>query len=83
MVNPADVFAIDDIRAVTGHPISPVLAEHDQLLACIDRLATADGEMAAAISLAVQETDDVQAELDSAGNAMEEAPIVRFVDRSC
>ena len=26
MANPADVFALDDIRSVTGHPIAPMLA---------------------------------------------------------
>ena len=82
MANPSDVFALDDIRSVTGKKLRPVLAEPEQLERAIDRLGTDATEVAAAIKLAV---DDKGAEdpLDSPATilgAAEDAPIVRFVE---
>src|SRR5687768_3383635 len=38
MANPADVFAIDDIRSMTGQDVKPVMVEGAQLKRAIDRV---------------------------------------------
>jgi type IV pilus assembly protein PilB len=82
MANPSDVFALDDIRSVTGRKLSPVLAEPEQLRRAIDRLRTDATEVAAAIKLAVDDkvVDEGAAPLVAAVAAAEDAPIVRFVE---
>lgn len=39
MADPANIFAIDDLRIVTGYEIRPVVAAEGDLLAAIDRFA--------------------------------------------
>ena len=81
MANPSDVFALDDIRSVTGRKLSPVLAEPEQLRRSIDRLRTDATEVAAAIKLAVDDkVVDEAVPVVAVGAAAEDAPIVRFVE---
>jgi len=40
MSDPANIFAIDDLRIVTGYDIRPVVATESELLVAIDRFAT-------------------------------------------
>ena len=81
MANPSDVFALDDIRSVTGRKLQPVLAEPEQLRRSIDRLGTDATEVAAAIQLAVDDkvVDEPVHTIALAAGA-EDAPIVRFVE---
>ena len=82
MANPSDVFALDDIRSVTGRKLRPVLAEPEQLQRAIDRLGTDATEVAAAIKLAVDDkgADDALESPASMLGTSEDAPIVRFVE---
>ena len=45
MVDPNNVFALDDVRATTGLRVSVVVAEKTDLAAAIDRYHRADDEM--------------------------------------
>ncbi|WP_375400993.1 GspE/PulE family protein [uncultured Amnibacterium sp.] len=77
MVNLADVFALDDVRTVSGRDAMPVMAERSDLLAAIDRYHRADGELND-LSVALEEESapiEVEAEADDS-----DAPIVRFVN---
>ncbi len=40
MADPANIFAIDDLRIVTGYDIRPVVASESDLLAAIEKFAT-------------------------------------------
>ncbi len=81
MANPSDVFALDDIRSVSGRKLRAVLAEPDQLRRSIERIGADASEVAAAIQLAVDEKPDDVATSDLAAmGGAEDAPIVRFVE---
>lgn len=38
MVNPTNVFSLDDVRSVTGHDVRALMAEPNQLMAAIERV---------------------------------------------
>jgi type IV pilus assembly protein PilB len=85
MANPSDVFAIDDVRSLTGFEIKPVMAEETQLQEAFSRVWSA-GHKAEAI-LAVQqeeepEEDASDAELRIHGDDDDAhaAPVVKFVN---
>ena len=79
MVEPGDVLAIDDIRAITRLEIVPVVAERSDLLAAMNRYHRADGELT---SLSTEINDDSATEVatvDYSEVRDDDAPIVRFV----
>jgi type IV pilus assembly protein PilB len=83
MVDARNVFAIDDIMAVTRRQVKPVVAERSDLIGAIERFYRSDGEMEIlrAEIEAESGTDLVRAvpgELADAGG--DDAPIVRFVN---
>ena len=79
MSNPANVVALDDIRAVTKMHVVPVVATHDDVLTAIDRYCRSDAEL-----------QDLQGEIgeeaggfdlaDMGAVIEDDAPIVRFVN---
>ena len=82
MADPANVFAIDDIRSVAGNgghiDVKPVVATRNDIVAAIDRYYRADDEL-----------DDLTTELDvveeeedlsKVKEITEDAPIVRYVN---
>jgi len=79
MVDPGDVLAIDDIRAITRLSVVPVVAERSDLLSAINRYHRADGELT---SLSTEIEDDSTTEVATADYSEirdDDAPIVRFV----
>ncbi|MCL6550918.1 MAG: Flp pilus assembly complex ATPase component TadA [Acidothermus cellulolyticus] len=77
MADPANVFAIDDIRSITGLDVKPVVATRADVLAAINRYHRADEELDDLTStLAAEETED----LASLDEVVEDAPIVKFVN---
>lgn len=79
MSNPANVMALDDIRAITHLHVVPVVATHEDVLAAIDRYCRSDAELEDLQG----EIGDEAGELDLAamGSVIEaDAPIVRFVN---
>jgi type IV pilus assembly protein PilB len=80
MVDPGDVFAIDDVRAVARMQVRAVVAAPSDLRAAIDRYHRADDELSDLTSALEEESS---AELVIAGEAdaaTDDAPIVRFVN---
>jgi type IV pilus assembly protein PilB len=83
MVNPANIFAIDDIKFITGYEIEPHVATEVSLKKAIDRAYDSAGTMADVMKgmeeeLAVVEEDDGP---DDAGlSGADEAPIVKLVN---
>ncbi|HEV7848581.1 MAG TPA: ATPase, T2SS/T4P/T4SS family [Mycetocola sp.] len=80
MVDPGNVFAIDDVRAVTHLQVEPVLAERADLLAAIDRYLRADGELSDLTTTLEEESGPQEADHAIGDTHDDEAPIVRFVN---
>ncbi len=79
MVNPGDVFALDDVRAATRMRVDAVVAERNDLRAAINRFIRADGELDELST--VLEEENRPRDVVQAGEAIEDdAPIVRFVN---
>lgn len=77
MADPANVFAIDDIRSLTGREVRPVVATKADVLATINRFHRADSDLDDLTSSIGTEEED---ELSSVHEVVEDAPIVRFVN---
>ena len=78
MADPGNVFALDDVRTLTGLDVRQVVATRDDLLAAIDRFCRADGDLDDLSSvLATPEEDEDLARLKE---VVDEAPIVKYVN---
>ena len=79
IADPSNVFAVDDIRALTGADVRTVVATSGQLTELIDRYHRVDGE----VDILAQEAADELGEgedITELGEVIEEAPIVKFVN---
>jgi type IV pilus assembly protein PilB len=79
MADPSNVFALDDIRAITGHEVKTVVASPTDLAATIDRYFRLDTEVDSVAQAAADEFTDAE-ELSSVSEVVEDAPIVKFVN---
>jgi type IV pilus assembly protein PilB len=77
MADPANVFAIDDIRSITGMEIRPVVATRADVVSAIDRYFRADSDLD---DLTAVMTDDDEEDLSNLKEVVEDAPIVKFVN---
>jgi len=73
------VFAIDDIRSITGREIKPVVATKADLLAAVDRYHRSDMVLDDLTS-SMNKTDEDAADLAKVREIVDEAPIVKFVN---
>jgi type IV pilus assembly protein PilB len=81
MVDPGDVFAIDDVRAASRMQVRAVVAERSDLRSAIDRFHRADNEINSLTSALEEESGSTEVVLaEQQGSAEDEAPIVRFVN---
>jgi type IV pilus assembly protein PilB len=78
MADPANVFAIDDIRSITGMDVKPAVATRADVMAAIDRYHRADSELDD-LSMSIN-TDDIDEDLANVKEVVEDAPIVKFVN---
>lgn len=91
MKNPLDVFAIDEVRLITGAEIEPVIAtEEDIVIAIAQQYGGSSSETSevvselvddiqtADISLTEQETSDDEVSIEELRELSEEAPVVRL-----
>jgi type IV pilus assembly protein PilB len=79
MSDPANVFAMDDIRTITGMEIKPVVATATDVEAAVRRYGQFDQSVEDISAQAAAATDEAQ-ELESMPAAVEEAPIVKLVN---
>ncbi len=84
LANPSNIFAIDDIKFITGYEVEPHVASEAMLKKAIDRAYDSAGTMADVMKgmedeLAVVEEDD-SAEAESGIAGADEAPIVKLVN---
>ncbi|MDQ1745813.1 MAG: type pilus assembly protein PilB [Frankiaceae bacterium] len=78
MSDPANVFAIDDIRSLTGAEVKPVVATKADVTAAFNRVHRADGDLDD-LTMALDNTDEDD-DLSSLKDVVEDAPIVKFVN---
>ena len=78
MADPANVFAVDDIRAMTGMEVRPVVATKADVLAAINRYHRGDDEMDELTS--ALHSNDEEDDLSHVKEIVEDAPIVKFVN---
>ncbi len=90
MVDPSNVFAIDDVKFMTGYNVEPVVAaesairdaitEHygqsDALQTVMDSLKKQEGDI---LDL-IQETEEDEIDISELKQAVEEAPVVKLVN---
>ena len=78
MADPANVFAIDDIRSISGLDVKPAVATKADVLAAINRYHRVDSDLDD-----LTMTIDAEAEVDDLAKikeVVEDAPIVKFVN---
>ena len=82
VVDPGNVFAVDDVRETVRMKVTLVVAERKDLLAAIDRYHRADGELSSLTSVLEEESSSSGQELTLSENepGVDDAPIVRFVN---
>ncbi|MBV9872334.1 MAG: Flp pilus assembly complex ATPase component TadA, partial [Frankiaceae bacterium] len=77
MSDPANVFAIDDMRSITGVDVKPVVATKSDVTSAINRYHRADSDLDDLTMVLEQEEDE---SLDGLKEVVEDAPIVKFVN---
>jgi type IV pilus assembly protein PilB len=77
MSDPANVYALDDIRTITGRDVQPVVATATDVERAIQKYAGMDSQVEAMASIAADAVDDDEANLEA---ALEDAPIVKLVN---
>ncbi|MDD3719476.1 MAG: ATPase, T2SS/T4P/T4SS family [Actinomycetota bacterium] len=75
MADPANVFALDDIRIMTGMQIEPMVATKEDIMAAISRYCQSDTEIDFS-------SDDLKMDGEDASDEaeMDNAPIVKYVN---
>jgi type IV pilus assembly protein PilB len=83
MADPANVFAIDDIKSIAGQmgaiEVKPVVATRNDIIAAIDRYYRA-GEELNDLSAEMELFDEEEEDLSKVKEITEDAPIVRYVN---
>ncbi len=77
MSDPANVYALDDIRTITNRDVQPVVATAADVEQAIQKFSGMDGQVEA---LASQASEQLESDEEAiGGEALEEAPIVKLV----
>ena len=79
MADPANVFALDDMRSMAGMEIRPVVATKPDVLAAINRYHRGDAELDD-LTIAMEAGRDDDDDLGKVKEVVEDAPIVKFVN---
>src|SRR5207237_273869 len=78
MSDPANVYALDDIRTITGQEVEPLVATAADVTAAIRKYSEADSAVEQLASEASAMADE-ELDLDVPGAAIEDAPVVKLV----
>ncbi len=79
MADPANVFAIDDIRSITGLEVKPVVATKADVVAAINRYHRVDSDLDD-LTMSLESEADAEDDLSVLKEVVEDAPIVKFVN---
>ncbi len=85
MANPSNIFALDDIKFITGYEVEPHVASETAIKKALDRAYDSAGTMADVMKgmeedLDVVEEDEQQAENEAGLGQVNDAPIVKLVN---
>src|SRR2546430_7824854 len=80
MADPANLFALDDIRTITGMEVQPVVATAADIEGAIRKDSRMDESVQQMASEASATAEDDLRELEKAAAAVEEGPIVKMVN---
>jgi type IV pilus assembly protein PilB len=80
MSDPANVFALDDIRTITGMEVKPVVATSADIEAAIRKYGQFENSVEEMATEASSMADDGAQDLAEMGAAVEDAPIVKLVN---
>jgi type IV pilus assembly protein PilB len=80
MSDPANVFALDDIRTITGMDVKPVVATAADIENAVRKYGHFDQSVEEIASEASSQADDGAKDLDDMSAAIEDAPIVKLVN---
>jgi type IV pilus assembly protein PilB len=78
MADPANIFAVDDIRALSGYDVTPAVSTRQDVIAAIDRYYRADSDLDDLTSVMEESHEDD--DLTNVKEVVEDAPIVKFVN---
>ncbi len=78
MSDPANVYALDDIRTITGRDVEPVVATAADVNAAIQKYSNMEGAVEQLAQEASDRSDEA-VDLDLPATAVEDAPIVKLV----
>ncbi|MDP9441172.1 MAG: Flp pilus assembly complex ATPase component TadA [Actinomycetota bacterium] len=81
MVNPTNVFSLDDVRSVTGEAVRVFMAEPNQLQRAIDRMWGASEADEAILRIEQDAAEEEQQEVKTSIAAAEDAPVIQFVNQ--
>ncbi len=79
MSDPANVYALDDIRTLTGRDVQPVVATAKDIEQAIQKFS-AMGEQVEALASEAAEKLEAESDLTEVEAAVEDAPIVKLVN---
>lgn len=79
MADPANVLAIDDIRAISGREVVLKVATRSDVEAAVSRMASLDDSVTDMAELAAEDSIETQ-ELGAVEAAADEAPVVKLVN---
>ncbi|HEX9766983.1 MAG TPA: type IV-A pilus assembly ATPase PilB [Nitriliruptorales bacterium] len=79
MSDPANVFALDDIRTITGMDVKPVVSTRDDITEAIEKYSSMSGDMES-IADDLGDSYSADEDLTQLKAVTEEAPIVKFVN---
>ncbi|MDP9331362.1 MAG: Flp pilus assembly complex ATPase component TadA [Actinomycetota bacterium] len=77
MSDPANVYALDDIRTITNREVQPVVATPSDIEQTIQKYASMDGQVEALASAAAEQFEGDEEHVEA---ALEDAPIVKLVN---
>jgi type IV pilus assembly protein PilB len=84
MANPSNIFAIDDIKFITGYEVEPHVASEAAVKKALDRAYDSAGTMADVMKGMEEDLDvveeDSQAEAEAGLGQVNDAPIVKLVN---
>jgi type IV pilus assembly protein PilB len=78
MADPANVFAIDDVRIVTGKEIRPVVAAQTELLAAIDKFSASQANVGDMVGDLEQQVGAAEEEQEESG---EDSVVARLMNQ--
>ncbi|HUP86972.1 MAG TPA: ATPase, T2SS/T4P/T4SS family [Acidimicrobiales bacterium] len=81
MVNPTNVFSLDDVRTVTGQTVRAIMAEPGQLMRAIDRVWGVADTDEAILRIEQDQVDEEDVSIGSASADAEDAPVIQFVNQ--